>query len=247
MKKTPQNRSVLIVCEGRETEYNYFVGLRNTFNDDLTAMALSVKVKRGKGGNACNIVENAIREKKDFERKHRRCDHVFLLMDTEGPGRATELPAAEKMARINRVEIVYSSPSFEYWLLCHFQNIPRRYFNDCDSLIMELDKQWKSYHSSKYEKADEDIFVRLECGFEHARKQALEIDLHHLATVNKWVAVNPSSQVYELVGFLLGIKSGEKCPISGHWKVRDDSKIAIPQNKGDLMPDHQNQPTHWRI
>jgi hypothetical protein len=247
LKKLPLNRKILIVGEGRETELNYIVGLKNYFHEELAAMSLSVNIKRGKGGNACNIVETAIKVKKEFERNHCKCDRVFLLMDTEGTGRAAELPAAEKLAKKNRIEIIYSSPSFEYWLLCHFKCIPRNYFQDCNAVIVELDKHWKSVSNANYDKADKDIFNRLANNLNEARKQALDIDLHHELTTNKSVGENPSSQVYELIGLLLGIKSGEKCPIAGSWRLRDEDNHVIDKKKGDKMPPHQNQPTHWRI
>jgi hypothetical protein len=66
LNKFAIKRRVLIVGEGRETEYNYFVGFRNALEEQLEAMATSVSVKRGKGGNAQNIVENAIKEAKKF-------------------------------------------------------------------------------------------------------------------------------------------------------------------------------------
>ena len=51
MNNPPLNRRVLIVGEGRETEYNYFVGFRNAFEAELKATATSMHVKRGKGGD----------------------------------------------------------------------------------------------------------------------------------------------------------------------------------------------------
>lgn len=91
-------RRVLIVGEGRETEYNYFVGFRNAFERELEATATSVSVRRGNGGDARGIVENAIKEAKRFQPDRKRGDRVILLLDTEGAGRAPELPYAEKLA-----------------------------------------------------------------------------------------------------------------------------------------------------
>ena len=50
MRKFPSKRRILIVGEGRETEYNYFVGFRNAFENELEASATSISVKRGNGG-----------------------------------------------------------------------------------------------------------------------------------------------------------------------------------------------------
>jgi hypothetical protein len=94
LKKDSPKRRVLIVGEGRETEYNCFVGFRNAFEEQLEATSTSISVKRGEGGNAQNIVENAIKEAKRFQPVRIRGDRVFLLLDTDCPGRAPELPGA---------------------------------------------------------------------------------------------------------------------------------------------------------
>ncbi len=247
MKKIPMKRRVLIVGEGRETEYNYFVGFREKFRDELAAMAISVRVARGKGGSARGIVEKAIYEKKKFEPDPRHGDRVFLLMDTEGPGRAPELPDAGILAAKNKIEVIYSSPAFEYWLLCHFEKISRSYFKDCASVMVELDKRWKRVSKSNYDKSDQDIFSRLSVQFQDARKQALEIDLHHLTTAQISSDFNPSSQVYELIGILLGARTGEKCPIHGDWMLSDNPSVKKTLNKGDDMPNYENNETHWRL
>jgi hypothetical protein len=169
------------------------------------------------------------------------------LLDTEGAGRAPELPEAEKLAQKGRVEIVYSCPVFEYWLLCHFTQIPRAHFKDCDAVIEELDKQkrWGSVCKIKYDKADRDVFDRLSNSLETARAQALEIDRHHLSLNANAHRVNPSTQVYELVAILIGARSGEKCPITGTWKLVGDTSVAIELTKGDVMPLHKDKVVCW--
>jgi hypothetical protein len=78
LNKLPLKRRVLIVGEGRETEYNYFVGFRNAFEEELRATATSVSVARGKGGDAHAIVKKAIYEAKKFSPDPKRGDRVFL-------------------------------------------------------------------------------------------------------------------------------------------------------------------------
>ena len=247
MNKFALKRRILIVGEGRETEYNYFVGLRNKFEAELEATSTSVRVARGKGGNANGIVKHAIKEAKKFNPIRSRGDRVFLLLDTEGVGRAPELPDANELAKNNNVEIVYSCPSFEFWLLCHFQSISRRYFNDCDAVIVELDKKWSSVCNIGYHKADKDIFDRVSSHLSIARSQALVIDLHHLATQSAAVCVNPSTQVYELIAILIGGRTGERCPITDTWKLTGDVKVAIQLSKGNVMPTHDNESANWQL
>ncbi len=247
MKNSAPKRRILIVGEGRETEYNYFVGFRNMFEEELEATATSVKVARGKGGDARAIVINAIREAKKFEPNRNRGDRVFLLLDTEGAGRAPELPAAEEIAAAERIEIVYSSPAFEYWFLCHFQQISRGYFKDGATVISALDKKWSNVCNTQYEKSDKDIFDRLYHLLRGALAQALAIDLHHLSTTGTARRKNPSSQVYELIAILIGARTNDKCPIAGTWKLIVNSTVEIQLNKGNDMPPYDNGLVNWKL
>ena len=247
MSKLALKRRILIVGEGRETEYNYFVGFRNAFEKQLDETATAVRVARGKGGDARAIVENAIKESKRFQPDYKRGDCVFLLLDTEGPGRAPELPAAEKLAKQHKINIVYSCPAFEYWLLCHFPNASRAYFKDCAAVITALNKKWGGVCKTEYDKSDQDVFSRLAHLLAAARAQALEIDLHHIRTTGAAIRTNPSTQVYELVARLIGASTGEKCPIAGTWRLMSDKAVTAALNKGDVMPKHNDAPAHWLI
>ena len=260
MSKTPIHRRILIVGEGLETEHNYFVGFRHAFGKELQALATTIDVKRGKGGDASSIVKHAINKMKTFAPNRKRGDRVFLVMDTEGHGlapgcgRAPELPAAEKLARDNGIEIVYSAPAIEYWLLCHFQNIPRASFANCAAVTVVLDKvkYWKTVCKSEYDKADQDVFDRLSHGFDVARKQSLEIDLHHLQTTGAARKTNPSTQIYELIAILIGTQAGEKCPIAGTWELigitnAEGQPISKAMKKGETMPMHGENIAHWQL
>ncbi len=253
MSKLALNRVILIVGEGLETEYNYFVGFRNEHDLILQATATSVKVKRGHGGDARGIVKNAINEAKIFKPDRKRGDRVFLLLDAEGPGkvpgqgRTPELPAAEKLAKENGIEIIYSCPPFEYWFLCHFAKASRGQFADCDAVVAALNKHWSQVSKAAYDKADQDVFKRLAELLDTAREQALKIDLHHIQSSGTARRVNPSTQVYELVAILIGVKSKEKCPLTGKWKLLGDAEVTIDATKGDAMPMHKGNTAHWHL
>jgi hypothetical protein len=168
-------------------------------------------------------------------------------LDTEGPGRAAELPAAEKLAQNNGIEIICSCPAFEYWLLCHFEKISRGYFKDCVTVIVALNKKWNSVCKTEYDKADLDVFNRLSDLLDVARVQALEIDLHHIRSAGAARRANPSTQVYELIAILIGARTGQKCPITGTWKLIGDASVMIQLNKGDKMPAHNANAVCWQL
>jgi len=245
MSRRYTNKRILIVGEGKETEYNYFVGLRNYHAVRLREMATSVSVARGKGGNALNIVEHAIKELKKFQPDWRMGDRVFLLLDTEGVGRAPELANAENLAARHKVEIVYSSPSFEYWLLCHFDRTPKSYMNDCAVVVGHLNKVWGSVSKEDYNKSDERVFTRLSAFLAKARIQSLQADLEYLATDRDPIKQNPSTQVYELVARLLGTESSEVCPLTGSWTPLVDT-VAAEFTKGIAVPEFKGKAVTWK-
>jgi len=253
LSKLALNRRILIVGEGRETEYNYFVGFRNAHEEILQQTATRVEVKRGSGGDARRIVKNAIQKAKDFNPNVKRGDRVFLLLDAEGPGnspgqgRTPELPAAEKLAKENGIEIIYSCPPFEYWFLCHFAKASRGQFADCDAVVAALNKHWSQVSKAAYDKADQDVFKRLAELLDTAREQALKIDLHHIQSSGTARRVNPSTQVYELVAILIGVKSKEKCPLTGKWKLLGDASVTVKLSKGETMPQHDGNAAHWHL
>lgn len=247
MRPRNTNKRFLIVGEGQETEYNYFVGMRNRFRDRLRELATSVAVALGKGGSAKQIVQHAAKELRKFKPDPRRGDRVFLLLDTEGShGNSSDLREAEDLAAKNAIEIVYSAPAFEYWLLCHFNNASRSTLKDCAAAIQSLDRLWGEVASSRYEKTDDKIFSRLSDRLDIARDQALAIDIHNLQTDGECVKRNPSSQVYELVARMLGCESKTKCPIAGAWESLKGSQKAHFQ-KGELLPELDGEAVTWRL
>ena len=247
MKSLKVKRRVLIVGEGLETEYNYFVDFRNAYADELEATATSIKVVRGKGGSARNIVENAINQTRLFQPNRSRGDRVFLLLDSEGPGRAPELPQAEKLAHGKQIHIVYSCPSIEYWFLCHFDSATRSYLKNCDMTIDELNKQWSTISKVGYNKSDEELFTKLADRLELAREQALAIDIHNIKTHGKSVCINPSTQLYELIAFLIGVRSTKRCPTGGVWTSIQNENTKIELDKGIRMPVFEGQEIVWKM
>ena len=81
MKRTPRRRkpktTILIVCEGRETERNYLDGLKRL---EAISQTFAIKVVAGKGGTRSQIVKRAI-DKKNAQRKE--MDAVLCVLDTE--------------------------------------------------------------------------------------------------------------------------------------------------------------------
>ncbi|MGB7443296.1 MAG: RloB family protein [Coleofasciculaceae cyanobacterium] len=115
----------LIVCEGKETEPNYFKSFR------VPRVVIEIQ---GLGKNPTNLVEKA----KDL-RKQEDYDQVWCVFDCNS-WTENDFNSAIKNAQKGKIKVAYSNESFELWYILHFQfldnGIPRKdYCKKLTSLI----------------------------------------------------------------------------------------------------------------
>jgi len=107
----PEGQRILIVCEGLNTEPDYFRQFRQYFR--LSAAEI---VEVGGAGETIRVVERAKKENEE-----RRFDQTWVVFDKD------EFPSdhfdnAIHMAGASGYGLAYSNQAFEYWLLLHFEN-----------------------------------------------------------------------------------------------------------------------------
>lgn len=101
---------ILIVCEGEKTEPNYF--RRFPVKSEVIVV--------GVGKNTISLVEEAVRRKRQAEKKGAPYNQVWCVFDRD------EFPAdnfkdALSLASENGVETAYSNQCFELWYYLHFE------------------------------------------------------------------------------------------------------------------------------
>ena len=201
----PVKITILIVGEGQKTEPNYFRELK--LEDNVTAK-FSLTVKKGHGRSPGGVIEEALRYKLQAENRGEYYDEVWCVLDVEGPDKHESLERAVVVARRNDITLCLSNPCFEVWLLAHFVRRSRAY-NDCDSVIVQLNNHWQRLCGQNYRKNDEHIYLRVssltQTAIENA-KQVREID--HRDIINTAEA-NSSTEVYKLVSYLIGSVDSE--------------------------------------
>ncbi|MGB0383965.1 MAG: RloB family protein [Ardenticatenaceae bacterium] len=140
-RRNEQDR-FLIVCEGTETEPNYFKSFR-----------VPKKVK-GTGLNTIGVVDEAI-ELKDKG----NYDQVWCVFDKDQfPDHKFE--QAIRKAKKHDIKVAYSNPSFELWFLLHFPNCPTCHTPKlCEDKLKqrcknELGVEYKKNHRKMYELLD---------------------------------------------------------------------------------------------
>ncbi len=103
----PERQTILIVCEGKNTEPSYFREFR------LTSAQI---VPVGAGCETIRVVERAIKEQ-----EKRKCDQVWVVFDKDD-FLAQDFNQAIVMAEGLNYGVAYSNQGFEYWLILHFED-----------------------------------------------------------------------------------------------------------------------------
>jgi hypothetical protein len=196
----PEKTRILIVCEGRETEPNYFRGLRD---EEAVRQRFTVVVLKGKGRSSLDVVQQAIAEQEKTVARGEAFDEVWCVFDVEQAGQRQQVIEAREFADQRDIRLAISNPSFEVWLLAHFVRT-KRSFTDCDAVVKELNKHWREHFERDYEKNDEQLYMHLADRTQTAIDNARKVRERDWALLSDIVDCNSASEVYRLVERLLG-------------------------------------------
>ena len=190
----------LIVVEGAATEPAYFKEIRAK----LKRKTAAVFVWHGKHTDPIGIVREAIKLRDAQLEKAEQAttepyDQVWVVFnrETQNHPRSEQVPAALRLAEDNGVQVALSIPSFEFWLLLHF-DYTKTAFHGCPAVKKALKKFIKDY-----EKADlplSDLISRVATAMKHAEKchahwDAVEGDRNPSTDVDKLLrALNDSAR-----------------------------------------------------
>lgn len=186
--------SLLIVCEGRETEPNYLFGLC----DAERINRANVTVIPGDGEtDAVRLVRKAQRR---FE-IDRDFDSVFVVCDCSGEDLSDALALAAKplrhsAGRFLTVDLIVSRPCIELWLLLHFEYVARPL--PTAAYVLDLLRR----HITDYDKADRRIFSKVQAGLDRAITNALRLKAE-LAAIG---AKSPDTDLPRLIEKLCALK-----------------------------------------
>lgn len=197
-KQRPVRQRFLIVCEGKETEPNYFKALTK----DIKSIQCDI---RGKGKNTIYLVEEAVKlkEKNNY-------DKVWVVFDKDSFPPEHFNNAITK-AESNGIECAWSNEAFELWFLYHFKNVGRYLSrNECEkelSCAVNNSEKYKKDNKNKeyeYQKKDEKNFSIMtsygsqENAIKWAEKQSEKF------TDKDYATHNPCTMVFRLVKQLIG-------------------------------------------
>ena len=125
-------QSFLIVCEGENTEPDYFKAFRMT--------AATIKAV-GQGMNTVSLVYKAISIREAEKAKKHSYDQCWVVFDKDDyPD--NDFNQAIQLAKSNGFRVAYSNQAFEYWFLLHFNRymgaLHRNQYPDMLSKLTEI-------------------------------------------------------------------------------------------------------------
>ena len=113
----PRKMKLLVVCEGKSTEFTYLDGL---CHEQGVQDRFAPQLRRGRGGDARVVVQAAINERDRQKRRGEAYEEVWCVLDVEGVEETARLNEAIALARREHMQLALSNPSFEVWLIAHF-------------------------------------------------------------------------------------------------------------------------------
>ena len=194
-KQRPIRQRFLIVCEGKQTEPNYFKALTKGIE------SIHCEI-RGKGKNTKSLVKEAITLKanNDF-------DKIWVVFDKdEVPD--NDFNDAIKKAEKNGIECAWSNAAFELWFLYHFENVTAQLLRKDyqKELSRAVNKSGKYNKKSKYQydKTDTENFsIMTSYGSQENAILRAETQSKKFSD-NNYANHNPCTMVFKLVKQLIG-------------------------------------------
>ena len=145
----------LIVCEGKQTEPNYFKGLKKKINEKygskVDVLIPDIEIK-GTGENTTALVKYTDRF---VNYSNKRYGQVWVVFDKDDYS-DEQFDKAIKTCDYN---VAWSNPNFELWLLSHFKKV-NRYISK-DLVLQELSKEFERNRLGEYTKNDVNIFDKV--------------------------------------------------------------------------------------
>jgi hypothetical protein len=188
---------ILIVCEGENTEREYFEGFWHAARNPRVQIHISRK-----HGVPKTLVEAAKELKKEAQNRAKKQDDENLAIDSVWCVRDVDehpnLPDAKQMARDNEIYMAISNPCFELWLLLHFRESPGMQHRDkVRQLLKGCVPQYDKH-------VDYQVYS---AGYSQAVIRAQRLD--QSAASDGESGRNPTTGVYKLTELIRGERVGE--------------------------------------
>lgn len=184
-KRIPRkvNPTILIICEGKETEVSYF----KNFNSRYTRVDVIIPDKKSSGKNKGketdpeNLVKRSIEYKETkYDIDEKDGDRVWCLFDIDidfnNPNalnsKITQIQKSQTIANRNKIKLGISNPCFELWYLLHFEYTTGALKN-YNAVQQKLSKYLPSYEKNK------NVYAELKNLVNNAETNAIKLREYH--------------------------------------------------------------------
>lgn len=194
----------LIVCEGEETEPNYFEGLKQDLPKGvLTACHIDIE---GVGRNTLSLVEKALQLKRKYENATTRpIDKLWVVFDRDSfPSQ--DFNSAIERCSLKDIGCAWSNEAFELWYLLHFIDCDSALHRDAYSSKIEAQLKPKLGNGFRYQKNSKSMYDLLkehgsmENAIKHAKRLAEQFEGR-----TDFANHNPCTMVYKLIEEIMRI------------------------------------------
>ena len=188
-----ERRRVLIVGEDAKSSCLYFQGFK------VDARRVEI-LTLGAGMNTDSLVRHAVDMGARAKRDGRPFNQIWCVFDRDSFP-AQNFNRAFQLAENHGISVAWANEAFELWYLLHFNYVTAGISRtEYGSRLCEL-------LGCKYDKADAQIYARLESQQPTAIKNALRLERHwsEMGGCNPEKS-NPSTSVHRLVEFLNELK-----------------------------------------
>ncbi|HCQ55946.1 MAG TPA: hypothetical protein DIU30_06375 [Clostridiales bacterium] len=183
----------LIVCEGKQTEPNYFNGLKKKINKNygskVDVLIPNIDIK-GTGMNTTSLVKYT---QKTVNHANKVYGQVWVVFDKDDYNDEQFNSAIDNC----NYNVAWSNPNFELWLLAHFKKVNR--YVSKDAVLQELSKEFQKSELGEYSKNDVNIFDKVTSkGKLHTAIKNCEY-MEELNKDGQASQRNPMTKVYKIV------------------------------------------------
>ena len=213
----PPRRYFMIVCEGEETEPNYFNSIAAQLPKD---MVNRITVK-GVGKNTLHLIDAANEEIAKrraaglpdyyyvwlvFDRDEFPPDHFNRTIDSAESINKQNAVLPPKARRCEHWKCAWSNEAFELWYVLHFREqlggaVSRAQYQKMLEEDIRANTAEKDF---TYKKNDPQMFIRLKNYMPEAiRRAGRALDLQLKTRSASWADMNPATRVHELVRLLM--------------------------------------------
>lgn len=228
MAKRKPPLSILIACEGSNTEPIYLERLIETMdNDNSYPYAFTIYPDKDLDKNpktdAIGLVNVVIERMEDY-------DESWVVFDKDGYTKHSE---AFELARQHNIKIAFSSISIETWILSHFER-NKTAFNKSADIIHEKFHTNESYLTNYAKKGGYNVYPYIKDRVNHAYENVAYLRWLHESQNKNFnpYEVNPFTDIDKLIKKIsLTDQENKYVPLNKSIRIKDIEIIASANNE----------------